>query len=53
MIKEKDDSQLSEKRKFLFFLKLNASIVTPKHLKNRSLILKMRKEIARELGKLK
>jgi ribosomal protein L29 len=39
---------LDEKKKLLFFLKINAQ---SKELKNRSLIAKLRKEIARETCK--
>lgn len=48
-MEKNNNSQLNEKRKFLFFLKLNAHART---LANRSLIAKMRKEIARQAGSL-
>ncbi|WNE41763.1 MAG: hypothetical protein AD073_000097 [Mycoplasmataceae bacterium] len=38
---------LDEKKKLLFFLKMNAQ---SRELKNRSLIAKIRKEIAREIS---
>jgi ribosomal protein L29 len=47
-MEEKIHLSLDEKRKLLFFLKLNAQAKT---LKDRSLVAKIRKEIARETSK--
>lgn len=48
-MEEKISLSLDEKRKLLFFLKFNLQF---NNLKNRSLVKKMRKEIARENCKL-